>query len=501
MQKLLKALPYLAIFLITTIGLIVIFHENPVKALLIELLLIAWLVIGWRSRSFIFSGLLILIFVWPFNVTFELPYSIHLFGKIISLANPFVDGIRVNYLIPALSIIDLGFFLILTASLFENFNLLKKTATNLLLLALLAYFTIHNLLFTQFSVLFNTSRVILYVAGILLIINWFKEVFRSNKDKKGFLQFVSKKTVLVSMLIVCVFNVLIQGIVAYWQFIKGTSLGLTVIGESKLVVGQMGVSFANLGGGLKLRGYGTFPHPNVLGGYLLFQFLIGIFFWTMPWVYSFKFIKTNSARKYIQTLGIIITLLSSGILFLTFSRIVILAWGIVVIFLAVYFLSKRFLSKKNMVIPGFFLMIKDRFSILFSSGDVSLTDRLKLMNNAYKLIRTHPIAGVGWGNFVSGMGNDMPYTTGGFSLAQPVHNIPLLLIAENGLIGGLFLILVSIGTMFWALIKSKGAFKVFVICCIICIIFPMMFDHYLITLPQGLFMFASSLGLLSLWYD
>jgi O-antigen ligase len=313
------------------------------------------------------------------------------------------------------------------------------------------YSIVISLLNSSFLSFFNAFRLLLYIFT-------FYNLSKALKD-------ILKEKIFIYILIISIFLVLFQGLVALLQFSGGTSVGLSFLGESQVVSGMRGSSFITLKNQLFLRGYGTFPHPNVFSGWLIFNIFLG-------W-YLFE----NMFKK--RDYSILLMLLSSLVLVLTFSRIAflvcIVVWGA--------FLVKVFFNSKRIKNFAFFGLISERVLNLFTGGDTSWSDRLGLMRASFKMIKENILTGVGLGRFVANMGDTVPRSSNGILLLQPVHNVFLLIISEIGLIGfGLF------STLLYFFFKNKE-WSLRLIMCLVAIFIIGMFDHYLFSLPQGLVLF------------
>ena len=432
--------------LLTVFFLYPFFSENWGKALIITFIIIIWNVLGYVRKGFIKSSLIILLLTLPFNITYQLPYN--LIG--IEIANPFIDGIIVNYLIPTLSITDLSIFLLLISMILEKKIILKWKGFSFLKIFII--FTLYLILISLFNgsylILFNSLRLLFYIFTFYNILKNKKNIFSSEMLKY--------------LLPISVVSVLIQGIIAFFQFQGGTSLGLFPLGESKVVSGMIGSSFLELGDALYLRGYGTFPHPNIFGGWLIFNILFG-------WFLFDKYKK----RKH---LPLILMFFSSLVLIITFSRISFLVCTIIWI----SFIVKYFINSKKLKNFSFISLVSERVSNLFTGGDTAWSDRIGLIKSSFIIIKDNILTGVGLGEFVSNMGDTVPRNGRGVLILQPVHNIFLLLISEIGLIGfSLFsaLLYFFFQNRKWSLRLIISLVSIFIIG---------MFDHYLITLPQGL---------------
>jgi O-antigen ligase len=400
-------------------------------------------------KDFLKASFLLLLLILPFNITYQLPYQI--LG--VEIANPFVNGIIVNYLIPTLSILDLSVFLILISILLTKKIDLKWKGFSFLKMFILfaVYLVVQSIFKGSFLSLFNSFRLLIYLFTFYSLSKHIKSV-------------LNQKTY-IYLLIGSIFLVLFQGVVALLQFSGGTSLGLSFLGESQVVSGMRGSSFLELNNSLYLRGYGTFPHPNIFGGWLIFNILLG-------W---FLFGNMHKKRDY----AVILMGISSLVLVLTFSRISLL----VCLLIWIAFIVKSFVNSKRIKNFAFFGLISERFMNLFTGGDTSWSDRVGLMESSFHMIKQNLLTGVGLGGFIENMGDTVPRSSNGILLLQPVHNIFLLIVSEIGLVGfGLFstLIYFFFKNRDWGLRFVMGLVGIFIIS---------MFDHYLVSLPQGVGVF------------
>jgi hypothetical protein len=430
------------------IPLIAIASENFTKAIIILIIIVIWNVLGIWFTDFLEASFLCLLIFLPFNITYQIP--IGNLGP--SLMESFVNGITVNYLIPTISIVDLLVFLFLSSLIFTNrVNLKKKGFSFRNIFILFIIFLILQNFFVGISLTaFNSIRLLLYIFTFYNLKENIKDLLR---DK-----------ILIVILISSILSVLFQGVIALLQFSGGSSIGLSFLGESNIVNGMIGSSFLELKNTVYLRGYGTFPHPNVLGGWLIFNILLG-------W-YLFDSMKRK--RDY----SILLMVLSSLVLVLTFSRISWLVCGI--IWLA--FIMKTFVSKRNRLF-SFIPLLSERVLNLFNGGDTSWSDRLSLIKSSFHIIEKNFLFGVGLGNFTNKMEDTIPTTSNGVLLLQPVHNIFLLMFSELGLIGtGLF------GTLLYFFFKDRKWNLRFILS-LVSIFIIGMFDHYMFSLPQGLGLF------------
>ena len=425
-----KYLP-LTISLISSVFCIFLVQENLLKALVLVFLIWLWFILGKLFKSYFLSSIILLVVVFPLNITKSLQ----------GLSDPFVNGVIVNYLIAHISILDLfaGIF-ILSALLEKKFVAPKKIYFLFPLLLLVS-----NIINPSILSVITSVRYILYA---LVAIQIYGNIGEIGKNMK---------TIIYTLLS----SISIQLILSIIQVLKGAVIGIPFLGESVIFSSSLGASFVSIGGNQILRAYGTFPHPNVLAGFALFTIIFLLF--------NKKSLFTH-----------LIYIFSLSILVLTFSRLHIILG---VISIPIYLNLFKKLEVKKEIFSFVFL---DRFANIFNGSDVSVNERMLLMKASFTQIAKNPW-GVGVSNFVKGMEDFVPRTSSQIMLLQPVHNIFLLIIAENGWIIGSFLILLLIGRMIKKYILGnlgiKGYFTLF---CILCV---SLLDHYFLTIPQGVFMF------------
>ena len=117
--------------------------------------------------------------------------------------------------------------------------------------------------------------------------------------------------------------------------------------------------------------------------------------------------------------------------------------------------------------------------------------RGELADQALALIRKHPVLGVGTGRYVLAVEADGDVAARSARILQPVHAVPLLLVAEAGVFGLVALVVLAIalvrsamrgGLAGWALLVAYAPF--------------LLLDHFPATFPQGLVVTAAWLAAL-----
>jgi hypothetical protein len=205
-----------------------------------------------------------------------------------------------------------------------------------------------------------------------------------------------------------------------------------------------------------------------------------------------------------------------GFLF-TFSRTVIFLWAVGFLgFAATVFLKQKIklkfydLSYKNMSYIFFVtLIVCTVFGILFfpeiqarlnlSSNDEAV--QLRVFYNEESLKGKISLFGVGLGDFTSWLMEQNPNLLS--YVYQPVHNIYLLVYKEIGVIGFVFFLLFIKGLLYEFIKQARMLKKqdyYFIFLTIIMtgsVLIIGLFDHFLLTIQQGRFIFWLSLAFLA----
>ncbi len=275
--------------------------------------------------------------------------------------------------------------------------------------------------------------------------------------------------------------ILMESSISLLQFITGGTLGLWILGERTFSISTSGIAKFDFRGVQFLRPYGTFPHPNVLAGFMV----------TVPVILNVvkdlsRMRPPNKWRDSSLLLGMTIVL--SGVTtILTVSRVALLAGYLETAFLLPRKWKMVLVAVVLVLLPFIFI----RFSSLFSFDSLTILRRAELASSALKLFATSPILGIGLNNFIPLSAEGL--VSGPSRFLQPVHNIFLLALSETGLVGLLGL-LVMFGYPIIKLFKlspkplpcRQAGYPLNPILVIwAVVIFLGMFDHYFLTLPQG----------------
>ena len=357
--------------------------------------------------------------------------------------------------------------------------------------------------------IFRFIKLVEFV-GVFLYAKTLHSPNRTNKTYKSYKTY----TILIA-------SGLFQALLAIAQFLKQSSLGLKFIEAGVYGPGMPGVATFIMENGEKvMRAYGSFPHPNVLAGFLLLSIFA-------------LYAKILSSRiRLIGPIGLIGLILIFA-LFLTFSRTAIGVFLVVSLVMFLFYIkieadqrrSKRGLTQKKTMgvvkLFGLFAIsciisvvllfpyLQARFFTI-SLEEEAIDLRFFYNKMAFAMIKEKPFLGIGIGNFVFHSQNyeaflraaeKMLETGGEVSrqssgqlvpswIYQPVHNIYLLIAVEMGILGLIVFIAILI-TNCIRMIRMTNPFLFLIIGFLIL----GLTDHYFWTLHSGGLIFWLALAL------
>lgn len=303
----------------------------------------------------------------------------------------------------------------------------------------------------------------------------------------------AKEKVFVVFLLTAVF----QSVVAVGQFFSQKSLGLKWLGESPLAADFAGVAKIDFWGQKIIRAYGTLPHPNLLGVFLLvalvallgYVFVRGLKTWMMaPLGVLFFGLVLSFSR--LAILAFVISFLTWLVFGFTSQKYRRRTLGILCLFLIFGFLTYAFVGQ----------VAQQRFAgqELLDSQAVDL--RIYYAKLGWEFFKQQPF-GLGLGAFVPNFISEFEQM--GLPLEpwmyQPAHNIYLLIAVELGFVGlvifGWFLAEILRRILLrekgWGILKLTSALIFF------SFLFLGFWDHYFWTLQQGQLIFWGVLGIMA----
>jgi len=395
--------------------------------------------------------------IFLFLFVFLLPTQL---GKHFFFSFSFVNGVRIDYLAPAIYAIDLVMFCLM---LFYGRAIKQHISKNRRLLILFLIGFAMSIYIAPFPLmaLYSIARLCqIYIAFVI-----FKE-----EKKKSLLLIIS------ALVAASVF----QLVLAMLQFTSRGSLQgvFYFFGERFFTMSSPGIATASLNGREILRPYGTFSHPNSLGG-----FFVLIYAFSLEALHTMKEKASSAIRMGLIILGAIASLL----VFLSFSKAAIGTFLCITIVSGLFEFVQKPVKKATTCIPCMLsrIVIPLVLGFLFfqAKGDVySLDKRFLLITQSLVLFQQYPIFGVGFGNHLY-LQAQFPTPYAEFFL-QPVHNIFLLILVQGGLV---FTALFS-----WLTIQQISKRRILIF---IAIVLTGLVDHYWLSLIQNMLLIGVVFGL------
>ena len=305
-----------------------------------------------------------------------------------------VAGLRVDYLSPTLYVTDILITLLLISWLFSQGKKRVKQVPVTFFIGVFLFFVL-NILFSQNEV--NGWYHLLKIVEFSFLSFYIATMVQTTAMVKKIFFFLA-------------IGVIFQSLLAVGQFFNQASLNgpFYWLGERFFTGTTVGIANASINGELLLRPYGTFPHPNVLAGFLVIS--LTALLYTYP-------LKKTSVEKGVWICALLVG--SVGLL-LTLSRIPLVIWASV---LVIVLLRKR----KNVL---FFIALAFLCLFFTPAGqrlqqttvlEESFTQRQQLMEQSVQMFLSSPLLGVGIGNFLPTLVT-LPSNTSDY-LLQPVHSI------------------------------------------------------------------------------
>ena len=350
-----------------------------------------------------------------------------------------VFGIRVDYLAPTIYLTDVVAFLMFIFWFRENISKLKKVRT---IFPAVAFF-----LFLLLTSLFVAKNQGAAIYKLIKLVEFFLLGLYVSKNKLSV-----KSYRLISL------SVIYSSLIAIAQFLKQSTLGGVFwwLGERTFSISAPGITLFQIGGKQFLRPYATFPHPNVLAGFILL---------------SLALIAKRKTSKFN-----FLTLITGAItLFLTFSKSV---WLTAVVILGLTTLTK----KQKMFNMGYKTILVLIF--VFSLVTPFLPNkfvRVELAQSALGMVKKSFLTGVGLNNFIVRLPEYSQEPEVAWFL-QPVHNVFLLVASEAGVVI-LFIFLWFLFLTFKKL-KKVNELNHKLKMALLVILLTGVFDHYWLTLQQ-----------------
>lgn len=285
----------------------------------------------------------------------------------------------------------------------------------------------------------------------------------------------------------------------WFQALTGTSPASSWFGLAEHVAATPGASVIETASERVLRAYGTFPHPNVFGGYLAVAAIV------LAWL-----VKEGKGRSVLWQAVLTAVVLST--LVVTFSRsawLAVLSAFVVVVFFSLWFhrtLPRRTLAfvlvglvSVTATVAVFSEPIFTRFDPSARLEAKSLAERQGEYAFVDDVIFKNPVSGVGVGAYTLALSEVRPGQE--VWAYQPVHNAFALIFAEAGLLGFLAFVcwFTSIDRVSYKVARTTNGMLGLGLGTALLVL--ALFDHYLWSLPCGLWLAAFAFAMILRWSE
>lgn len=259
------------------------------------------------------------------------------------------------------------------------------------------------------------------------------------------------------------------------------------LGERQFSISTWGVAKSEIFNTVKLRPYGTFPHPNVLAGYL--TLMISLSFLLI------KRIKLGISYGYFLAMNILVVLtLSRVALLVSVGGYFILLRGLVAYKLIRQKHSRIFSFSLFAIFAASIYLFKDRLLEIGIINSESFVKRAELLTAGLTIFKNNFVLGSGLGTFVQVLpvySRDLL----DYGYLQPVHNVFILAASELGLMGLVSLLCFTV--WLYLVINKYQSFQTLVLKVLFWQILVLSsFDHYFYTLWQGQLLLGVLIGLM-----
>lgn len=270
-----------------------------------------------------------------------------------------------------------------------------------------------------------------------------------------------------------------------WEVARGVGPASTWLGLAGHDPQVPGTSVVEVGGSRWLRAYGSFPHPNVFGGYLAMG-LGAVWIWAEekhPYAWRVAALGLNA----LFGIGLVVSFSRSAWM-ATLLLLGSLIWGLSAFHRPSVRRLVPFAGALLVSVALAVWMVGPAIGARLEAQSRLETQSLEERMNgweSWKQVGTHRrVFGVGMGNDVVVRGEQFP---GNLPVTyQPTHQVGLLVLGEVGVVGGVAWLLVLVAV--WGSLKRRfpRALAISAVAWLLGLLMLGVFDHYLWSMWAGL---------------
>lgn len=387
------------------------------------------------------------VLIWLFAALLPTQLGLHLWPSW-----SYVEGLRMDYLAPTLTLLDIVLGLTLFA-LWTTGTLVKPSShRSLRAVILVGIGIVINVMFSSLPILTLYRWIKVIMAGWVFV----SILTEKEHQKVVVLGLVSASCVQLALVLQQFFT---QGAIQggwYW------------LGERAIYPWMPDIAQLSVNGTQFMRPYGTFSHPNAMGGFFLsVHFLL--------WYMQHKSKETGNTWTVWCLLG---TFTSALLVCMSFSKSAVIAFTFIHIVLVLRDSSYRWCKLCLVARPLMLIVVCLVF--IQGQGDVySVEKRWHLLTHAAQVIQQHLVVG-------TGLGTSVGATAGVYfqaiPLYQPVHQIGVLWLEETGLVGMVVLIYLM------KLYRRRMSCSWGALAPLMAILLTSLGDHYWLTQSQNIYL-------------
>ena len=364
----------------------------------------------------------------------------------------YIEGMRVDYLAPTLTLGDVLLGAVLLYFWKTRRLLTARTPRARRTILLIVSGIVCNVAFSMLPLLTLLKWIKIVIAGWLFV----SILNEKNCQRAVVLGLVSTSCVQLTLVLQQFFT---QGAIQggwYW------------LGERAIYPWMPDIAQLSINGTQFMRPYGTFSHPNAMGGF----FLVAHF---LLWYIQHK---SHSTGKYWSLLCVLGTFTSSLLVYISFSKAAIGTFTLIHILLV--FRDPAYRWCRLCLVARPLMLIVVCLIFLQGQGDLySVEKRWTLLSHAIQLIPQHLVTGTGLGTSVMTMAGTYFHA---IPLYQPVHQIGVLWFAETGLVG-MVVVIYLIRIYSNRFDRSWGALAP-----LVAVVLTGLGDHYWLTQSQNIYL-------------